>query len=74
MAIPLDSLENPGETVPKDILYVLEKYRDMMPNSLPKSLLPRMMIDHEIELLPVAKPPMKNAYRMARLELAELWK
>ncbi|KAA0062486.1 Asp_protease_2 domain-containing protein [Cucumis melo var. makuwa] len=40
MPIPLDSSENPGETVPKDILCVLEKYRDVMPGSLPKSLSP----------------------------------
>jgi len=67
-------LENPGETVPKDILCVLEKYSDVMPDSLPKSLPPRRMIDHEIELLPGAKPPAKNAYRMGPPELAELRK
>ncbi|KAA0047292.1 reverse transcriptase [Cucumis melo var. makuwa] len=31
MAIPLDPSENQGETVPKDIICVLEKYRDVMP-------------------------------------------
>ncbi|KAL0554728.1 hypothetical protein IC582_008656 [Cucumis melo] len=45
-----------------------------MPDSLPKSLPPRRMIDHEIELVPGAKPPAKNAYRMAPPELAELRK
>ena len=74
MAIPLESLESSRETVPKDILSVLEKYKDVMPDSLPKSLPPRRMIDHEIELLPGAKPPAKNAYRMAPPELAELRK
>ena len=74
MAIPLESLESSRETVPKDILSVLEKYKDLMPDSLPKSLPPRTMIDHEIELLPGAKPPAKNAYRMAPPELAELRK
>ncbi|KAL0555992.1 hypothetical protein IC582_004495 [Cucumis melo] len=53
---------------------VLEKYRDVMPDSLPKSLPPRRMIDHEIKLVPRAKPPVKNSYRMAPPELAELWK
>ncbi|KAA0047475.1 uncharacterized protein E5676_scaffold507G00670 [Cucumis melo var. makuwa] len=52
MAIPLDSSENLGETVRKDIL----------------------MIEHEIELVPGAKPPAKNAYRMAPPELAVLRK
>ena len=74
MAIPLESLESSRETVPKDILSVLEKYKDVMPDSLPKSLPPRRMTDHDIELLPWAKPPAKNAYRMAPPELAELRK
>ncbi|TYK28653.1 reverse transcriptase [Cucumis melo var. makuwa] len=74
MAIPLNSSENSGETVSKEIVRVLEKYRDVMPDSLPKSLPPRRMIDHEIELVPGAKPPAKNAYRMAPPELAELRK
>ncbi|KAA0037590.1 RNA-directed DNA polymerase-like protein [Cucumis melo var. makuwa] len=68
MTIPLDSLENLGETVSKDILCVLEKYRDVMPDSLPKSLPPRRMIDHEIELLSDAKLSARNAYRMVALE------
>ncbi|KAA0055406.1 RNA-directed DNA polymerase-like protein [Cucumis melo var. makuwa] len=74
MNIPLNSSENSGETVPKEIMRVVEKYRDVMPDSLPKSLPPRRMIDHEIELVSGAKPTMKNAYRMAPPEFAELWK
>ena len=62
MAISLKSLENLGGTVPKDILCVLEKYSDMMFDSLPKCLPPRRMIDHEIELLSRAQLPTKNAY------------
>ncbi|KAA0049808.1 uncharacterized protein E5676_scaffold142G00230 [Cucumis melo var. makuwa] len=62
MAIPLNSSENSRETVSKEIMRVLEKYRDVMPDSLPKSLPPRRMIDHEIELVRGAKPPAKNAY------------
>ncbi|KAL0549208.1 hypothetical protein IC582_013689 [Cucumis melo] len=74
MAIPLNSSENSGETVPTEIVRVLEKYRDVMPDSFPKSLPPRRMIDHEIELVPGTKPRAKNAYRMAPPELAELRK
>ncbi|KAA0046931.1 uncharacterized protein E5676_scaffold298G00320 [Cucumis melo var. makuwa] len=74
IAIPLNSSENSGETVPKEIMCVLEKYRDVMPDSLPKSLPPQRMIDHEIELVPGAKLLAKNAYRMAPPELAELRK
>ena len=74
MAIPLDPLKNLGETGPKDILCVLEKYRDVILDSLPKSLPSRRMIDHEIELVPGAKPPAKNAYRMVPLKLTEFRK
>ncbi|TYK22097.1 reverse transcriptase [Cucumis melo var. makuwa] len=74
MTIPLNSSENSGETVPNEIVRVLEKYRDVMPDSLPKSLPPRRMIDHEIELVSGEKPPAKNAYRMAPPELTELRK
>ena len=74
MVIPLDSLENPRETILNGTLCLQEKYRDVMPDSLPKSLLPRRMIDHEIELLSGAKSPAKNANRMAPPKLAELWK
>ncbi|KAA0058493.1 RNA-directed DNA polymerase-like protein [Cucumis melo var. makuwa] len=73
MAIPLDSLENLGETVPKHILIVLEKYCDVMPDSLPKSLSPRRMINYEIELLPREKSPTKNAYCMAPPEAPVLF-
>ncbi|TYJ98370.1 reverse transcriptase [Cucumis melo var. makuwa] len=53
---------------------VLEKYHDVMPDSFPKSLPPRRMIDREIELMLEAKLPAKNAYRMAPSELAKLRK
>ncbi|KAA0065948.1 Retrotransposable element Tf2 [Cucumis melo var. makuwa] len=74
MAIPLDLLDNLREIGPMDILCVLEKYHDVMPDSLPNSLVPQRIIDHEIELLPRAKSPAKNAYRIAPPELAELQK
>ena len=45
-----------------------------MPPELPKSLPPRQGIDHVIELVLGAKPPTKNAYRMALPELVELRK
>ncbi|TYK20741.1 reverse transcriptase [Cucumis melo var. makuwa] len=49
-------------------------YHDVMSDSLPKSLPPWRMIDHEIELMPGAKLPAKNVYRMAPPKLAELQK
>ncbi|XP_050936868.1 uncharacterized protein LOC127148079, partial [Cucumis melo] len=43
-----------------------------MAESLPKTLPPLRGIDHEIELLPGARPPAKNAYHTGPPELAEL--
>lgn len=40
MAMMLGSLEIPKEMIPKDIMYVLENYSVVMPDSLPKSLPP----------------------------------
>lgn len=44
----------------------------MLPDELPPVLPPRRVIDHEIELVPGAKPPTRAPYRMAPPELAEL--
>ncbi|KAA0056627.1 RNA-directed DNA polymerase-like protein [Cucumis melo var. makuwa] len=74
VAILLGALGKLGETVPKDILCVPEKCYGVMPNSWPKSLSMRRMIDHGIELLPEAKEPVKNTYRMVPPKLAELRK
>ena len=52
----------------------LEEYCEVMLESLPKTLLPRRGIDHEIERIPGSKPPVKNTYRMASPELVELRK
>lgn len=44
---------------------LMNKYTDVMLVELPKSLPPWRGIDHEIELVPRAKPLTKDAYRMA---------
>ena len=74
MAISVVDQSAKTEFVPLEIQEILSEYVDVMPQSLPKSLPPRRGIDHEIELVPGAKPPAKNAYRMAPPELAELRK
>ncbi|KAA0042045.1 reverse transcriptase [Cucumis melo var. makuwa] len=73
-AILLGALEKLGETVPKDTICVLGNCHDVMPNSWPKSLSIRRMIDHGIELLPEVKASAKNAYHMASPELTKLQK
>lgn len=45
-----------------------------MPPLLPRALPPRRAIDHQIELVPGARPPAKAPYRMAPVELEELRK
>ncbi|TYK07555.1 RNA-directed DNA polymerase-like protein [Cucumis melo var. makuwa] len=74
VAILLGASGKLGEIVPKDTLCVLEKCHGVMPNSWPKSLSMRTMIDHGIELLPEAKAPVKNTYCMVPPKLAKLRK
>nr|XP_004231658.1 uncharacterized protein LOC101251732 [Solanum lycopersicum] len=48
--------------------------RDVMPTELPQRLPPRREVDHQIELVPGAKPPAMTPYHMAPPELEELRK
>lgn len=58
--------------VPPSLDPLLEEFKDLMPAELPKVLPPRRAIDHEISLIPGARPPARGAYRMAPPELKEL--
>ncbi|KAL2898903.1 Transposon Ty3-I Gag-Pol polyprotein [Bienertia sinuspersici] len=60
--------------VPNDIAAILEEYKGLMPEELPKKLPPRRAVDHAIELEPGARPPAKAPYRMGPSELAGLRK
>ncbi|KAI3469025.1 hypothetical protein Pfo_025688 [Paulownia fortunei] len=60
------------EELPPIIQNVLEKNKDVMPDELPKKLLPKREIDHKIELELGTKPPAIAPYRMAPPELEEL--
>ncbi|CAN6481667.1 unnamed protein product [Victoria cruziana] len=51
---------------------VLKDFVDMMPAELPRQPPPRREVDHAIELVPGAKPPVMAPYRMALLNLGEL--
>nr|XP_016437489.1 PREDICTED: uncharacterized protein LOC107763517 [Nicotiana tabacum] len=62
------------ETLPPYMQRVLDENRDVMPEELPKCLPPRREVDHQIELIPGAKPPAMGPYRMAHPELEELRK
>ena len=45
-----------------------------MPLELPKTLPPRCVVDHKIELVPGSKSPSKAPYRMSPMELVEMGK
>ncbi|KAA0037019.1 RNA-directed DNA polymerase-like protein [Cucumis melo var. makuwa] len=66
MAIPVVIEESPKELVSEVVQYVLDEYQDVMAETLP----PPRGIDHEIELLPRARPPAKNVYHMGPPEWA----
>ncbi|XP_012081555.2 uncharacterized protein LOC105641579 [Jatropha curcas] len=57
---------------PEFINEVMLEYKDIMPEQLPKIIPPCRDVDHQIELLPGAKPPARAPYRMAPPELVEL--
>ncbi|XP_044481390.1 uncharacterized protein LOC123207965 [Mangifera indica] len=60
--------------VPDCVAEVLDRYADVMPAALPKTLPPKRRIDHKIELEPGARPPARAPYRMGPMELEELRK
>nr|XP_016483424.1 PREDICTED: uncharacterized protein LOC107804107 [Nicotiana tabacum] len=60
--------------LPPRIEQVLDENKDVMPEELPKHLPPQREVDHQIELVPGAKPPAMSPYRMAPPELEELRK
>ncbi|XP_069150358.1 uncharacterized protein [Solanum lycopersicum] len=60
--------------LPPCIEHILSTNKDVMPTELPQRLPPRREVDHQIELVPGAKPPAMTPYRMAPPELEELRK
>ena len=60
--------------VPDSVAGLLEEFADVMPSKLPKTLPPRRVVNHRIELVPVSKPPSKAPYRMSLMELAKMRK
>jgi hypothetical protein len=48
---------------------VLEKYKDVITDELPKHLPPKRAVDHKIDLVPGAEPPSKAPYRLNQVEL-----
>ena len=49
--------------VPDAVAGLLGEFVDVMPPELSKTLPPRRVVDHRIELVPGSKPPSKAPYR-----------
>ncbi|KAK3016037.1 hypothetical protein RJ639_005297 [Escallonia herrerae] len=69
-----DKIEELSGPLPVEVKVILNEFKDVMPDELPKKLPPRGAIDHEIELVPGTKPPARAPYRMSQPELVELRK
>ena len=63
-----------GTPVPPKLEGVLEQFVDRMSENMPKSLPPRRVVDHHIELEPGARPMAKASYHLFGPELGELKK
>ncbi|XP_047313912.1 uncharacterized protein LOC124917559 [Impatiens glandulifera] len=66
-----DEPKRKGE-IPKEVQAVLEEFKDVMPNKLPRRLPPERNVDHKIELMIDVMPPSRTPYRMTQPELKEL--
>nr|XP_009779181.1 PREDICTED: uncharacterized protein LOC104228414 [Nicotiana sylvestris] len=58
--------------IPEPVKELLLEFEDVMPQDMPKRLPPRRTMDHEIELVPGAKPPARAPYRMSQPELTKI--
>ena len=74
LATLVGGVEGSSEAVPLPpcIEQVLSDNKDVIPKELPQRLPPRREVDHQIELVPVAKPPSMMPYRMTPSKLEEL--
>src|SRR5690606_23457138 len=51
---------------------LVEEYRDVFPDELPKNLPPSRTIDHHIDLIPGTTPPSRPTYQLSLTEMDEL--
>jgi hypothetical protein len=53
---------------------IIDEYKDVFPDDLPRTLPPHRDVDHRIDLLPNTTPPSRPAYRLSNTEMDELKK
>ena len=63
--------EGHNAEVPDSVAGIIKEFRDIMPSELPKELPPQQPIDHKIEFMSGAKPPVQVPYRMAPVKFLE---
>ncbi|XP_060196262.1 uncharacterized protein LOC132625679 [Lycium barbarum] len=68
----IEEIERSSGPIPMPVKELMKEFEDVMPQDMPKRLPPRRTIDHEIELVPGAKPPARAPYRMSQPELTEI--
>ncbi|XP_060182296.1 uncharacterized protein LOC132611959 [Lycium barbarum] len=68
----IEEIERSSSPIPMPVKELMKEFEDVMPQDMPKRLPPRRTVDHEIELVPGAKPPARASYRMSQPELTEL--
>uniref|UniRef100_A0A1S3YQJ4 Reverse transcriptase RNase H-like domain-containing protein n=1 Tax=Nicotiana tabacum TaxID=4097 RepID=A0A1S3YQJ4_TOBAC len=68
----IEDVERSSGPIPEPVKELLLEFEDVMPQDMPERLPPRCTVDHEIELVPGAKPPAWAPYRMSQSELIEL--
>ena len=61
-----------SRTVPKGMRNLLDRYKDVFPEELPKGIPPKRGHDFKIQLQEGASPQRKGLYRMSNKELEEL--
>ena len=65
----LDSVPNNHR---KDLEKLIQEYRDIFPEKLPKGVLPSRELQNKIEIEPGSKPPYRPPYRLGPAEQDEL--
>ncbi|XP_039069596.1 uncharacterized protein LOC120216163 [Hibiscus syriacus] len=69
LVFPVSKEDINSGIVPMNVQELLNDFKDVIPDELPKEFFSRRSVDHEIELIPGVKPPAKCPYRMSPLEL-----
>jgi hypothetical protein len=64
----------PQEDLNQEALKIVNDYKDVFPDKLPRTLPPKRAVDHEIQLEPSHTPPSRPTYRLSPPEMDELKK